>query len=74
MFTFLAPPYGKTARKRWTVEEKKIALSLFRENIEKNILPSFNAIIFKTRTNILKNRSAATIKTWLHNQMRNKKV
>lgn len=70
---FLAPPYGKTKRIRWTTEEIKTALFLFQNNITNSILPSFKEITTKTRNNILKNRQPATIKTWLHNQIRNAK-
>lgn len=69
---FSAPPYGKTRRIRWTEEEIKTALFLFKEYINNCTLPSLKIIIIKTRNNILKNRQPATIKTWLHNQIRKK--
>ncbi|XP_029155724.1 uncharacterized protein LOC114928638 [Nylanderia fulva] len=66
------PPYGKTRRIRWTSEEKQTALLLFETNINNSTLPSLKEIISKTRKNILKNRQPAAIKTWIHNQFRNK--
>jgi len=68
----LAPPYGKTRTIRWT-EEKKTALFLFEKYINNFIFPCLKEITSKTRDNILKNRQPATIKTWLHNQIRAKK-
>lgn len=65
------PPYGKTRRIRWTEEEKKTALFLFEKYINNFTLPSLKEIT--SRDNILKNRQPATIKTWLHNQIRAKK-
>lgn len=70
---FLAPLYGKTKRIRWTTEEIETALFLFQNNTTNSTLPSFKEIITKTRNNILKNRQPATIKTCLHNQIRNAK-
>lgn len=72
-YLFLAPPYGKTKRIRWTEEEIKTALFLFKNYINNSTLPSFKEIIFKTRNNVLKNRQPATIKSWLHNQIRGAK-
>ncbi|XP_029171228.1 uncharacterized protein LOC114940661 isoform X2 [Nylanderia fulva] len=66
------PPYGKTRRIRWTSEEKQTALLLFETNINNSTLPSLKEIISKTHKNILKNRQPAAIKTWIHNQFRNK--
>jgi len=67
---FSAPPYGKTKRIRWTEEEIKAAFFIFQNNINNSTLPSFKEITSKTRNNILKNRQPATIKTWIHNQIR----
>jgi len=58
---------------RWTEEEIKIALFLFGKYINNATLPSLKEIISNTRTNILRNRQPAAIKTWLHNQIRNAK-
>jgi len=56
------------------MEEKDIAFSLFGECINKHVLPPFNEITSKIRNTILKNRSSAAVKTWLHNQIRKRKA
>lgn len=58
---------------RWTEDERTAALSSFGSFIQNKKLPSFRQINEeKTKYSILKNRTNAQIKTWVHNQMRKK--
>ncbi|XP_066599970.1 uncharacterized protein [Prorops nasuta] len=61
----------RIARIRWTDEEKDTVLQFFQKYIERQKLPSFTEINnFKTKYPILKHRTVAQLKTWIHNQFR----
>ncbi|XP_071652158.1 uncharacterized protein [Temnothorax longispinosus] len=72
--TQFTQPRKKIVRPRWTVEEKKIAFSLFEENINTHILPSLNEITSKIRKTILKDRGSAAVNTWLYTLICKKKA
>ncbi|KYM96449.1 hypothetical protein ALC62_12893 [Cyphomyrmex costatus] len=63
------PPYGKTKRIRWSVQEKNAALKAFGKYINNCTLPSFK-VIQETRKkyHVLRNRTTPQIKTWISNQ------
>ncbi|XP_051173499.1 uncharacterized protein LOC127289551 [Leptopilina boulardi] len=69
---------GLTAKKqvkrsRWTNEEKQIVLQFFKDNIESEYLPSKKQILIAQQQHeCLQNKSAATIKSWLHHYIKNK--
>lgn len=68
---FLASPYGETKRRRWNKEEKELALTAFHEYIAEKKLPSLLDIeTFRSQNQCFQKRSAAVIKTWIHNQIR----
>ncbi|XP_015437863.1 PREDICTED: uncharacterized protein LOC107193007, partial [Dufourea novaeangliae] len=60
-------------RKRWSTSEKDICMGIFGSNIHKGVLPSFKEINqVKQQYPVLKLRTPAQIKTWIHNQIRKK--
>ncbi|KAL0099567.1 hypothetical protein PUN28_019760 [Cardiocondyla obscurior] len=65
-------PFGKCVRRRWTEEEKTVAYGIFNHNITNKIQPSFKEIQKMKDENptIFAERSCATIKTWINNQMK----
>lgn len=70
-------PFGSKRRRinkiRWSNDERTAALSFFRKNIESKKLPSFHEINqAKLKYPILKSRTNAQIKTWIHNQIKTK--
>jgi len=72
---FIAPPYGRTRRVRWTKEEKQIVMEHFSDYIIGSRLPSIKAIQEVIASNpCLQNRSASVVKTWINNQQRNNGV
>lgn len=68
---FSASPYGEIKRRRWDEKEKKLAFIAFREYITENKLPSLCYIeTFRSQNKCFQKRSAAVIKTWIHNQIK----
>lgn len=60
-------------KRRWTNKEKTDAKSYFSNYIRKGKLPPLSEIEeVKMTYNILKDRKPDVIKTWLHNQLKNK--
>jgi len=59
-------------KRRWTNEEKTNAKSYFLNYIRKGKLPPLSEIEEVKMTYILKDRKPDVIKTWLHNQLKNK--
>lgn len=56
-------------RVRWTEAEKNIVFKEFGENIKRRKLPSLGDIQIVIQNNrLLRNRTCAQIKTWIHNQ------
>ncbi|XP_066590664.1 uncharacterized protein [Prorops nasuta] len=67
-------PYGAVKRRRWSIKEKDAVLSTFNENLKNGSLPSLKRIQeIITANPCLHQRTAAQIKTWLHNQLKCKK-
>lgn len=68
---FLASPYGKTKRVRWTEREKEAVLEAFAKHMENLILPSLREIQeMKKKYTLLAHRTSPQIKTWLHNKQK----
>lgn len=68
---FLASPYGKTKRVRWTEEEKDDVLQAFAKHMENSTLPSLKEIQeTKKKYRSLSNRTSPQIKTWLYNKQK----
>lgn len=66
-----ASPYGETKRRRWNEEEKRVAFTAFHEYITEKKLPSLLHIeTVRSQNQCLQKRSAAVIKTWIHNQIK----
>ncbi|XP_072763370.1 uncharacterized protein [Anoplolepis gracilipes] len=68
-------PFGSTRKStykvRWTNDERTIVLSSFKTFIKNKKLPSLRKINeIKIKYPVLKARTSAQIKTWLHNQIR----
>lgn len=62
---------GKVKRTRWSIEEKKTARMLFENNLSSGELPSLADCTEAVSTfSELKNRTPVQLKTWLHNQTR----
>lgn len=73
-YSFLASPYGKTKRVRWTIDEKQAALQAFAQHVKNHTLPSLKEIQeVKKKNKSLAQRSSPQIKTWIHNQLKKKK-
>ncbi|KAG5863507.1 hypothetical protein JTB14_031458 [Gonioctena quinquepunctata] len=67
-------PFGTVKRTRWSELEKKAVFTQFRSNIRSKKLPSLKEIQNIICVNpILQNRTSAQIKTWIHNQFKEKK-
>lgn len=67
-FLFLASPYGKTKRQRWTEKEKADVLEAFAHHMENLTLPSLKEIQHvKKKYSSLMNRTSPQIKTWIYN-------
>jgi len=70
---FSASPYGKTRRVRWSVDERSIIYKEFQSVLIKSKLPSTKDISHvKSNNPVLKNRSVAQIRTWIHNYISGK--
>ncbi|XP_070515392.1 uncharacterized protein [Cardiocondyla obscurior] len=68
-------PFGSTRRTtnktKWTIDERTTVLSFFYTNIQNKKLPSFHEINeLKQQHSVLKNRTNAQIKVWIHNQIK----
>lgn len=68
-------PFGSTRKSthkvRWTNDERTIVLSSFQTSIKNKKLPSLREINkIKIKYPVLKARTSAQIKTWLHNQIK----
>lgn len=69
--SFLASPYGKTKRIKWTEDEKQAVFQAFALHVQNRTLPSLKEIQeVKKKYNSLVRRSSPQIKTWLHNQQK----
>ncbi|XP_024875325.1 uncharacterized protein LOC112456803, partial [Temnothorax curvispinosus] len=68
-------PFGKCVRRRWTEEEQNITRATFKHHITSGIQPSFKEIqkMKDENPHVFANRSCATIKAWINNQMKKKK-
>jgi len=76
---FIIPvsPFGYKRRAiskiRWSKDERIAVLSFFHKNIDNKKLPSFKEINeVKLKYPVLKSRTNAQIKTWIHNQIKKK--
>lgn len=70
-YYFLASPYGKTKRVRWSQKEQETALKGFAKYMENLKLPSLKEIQeVKKKYTCLAQRTSPQIKTWLHNKQK----
>lgn len=68
---FSASPFGERKKRRWDEKEKRLAFTAFHEYIADKKLPSLlQRETFRSQNQCFRKRSAAVIKTWIHNQMR----
>jgi len=70
---FLASPYGRTKRTRWSEDKRAIIYKEFDSFLLNSKLPSTKDILsVKLNNPILKDRSVAQIRTWVHNHISKK--
>jgi len=70
-YYFLASPYGKTKRVRWSQKEQEAALEAFAKYMENLKLSSLKEIQeVKKKYTCLAQRTSSQIKTWLHNKQK----
>lgn len=68
---FLASPYGKTKRQRWTKEEMETVFQAFSKHMKNLTLPSLQEIQqAKQKYSCLMHRTSPQIKTWIHNKQK----
>lgn len=71
VYFFVASPYGKTKRLRWTEKKKETALQAFASHMNQLTLPSLQEIQeIKKKYKYLSRRTSPQIKTWLHNRQK----
>lgn len=71
IISFLASPYGKTKRMRWTETEKETVLEAFAKHMKNQTLPSLRKIQeMKKKIHFIGSSNVTPNKNWLYNKQK----